>query len=48
VQAHHPDTVVYPDAGHGFFRDGSENFDEVAAADARTRLMDFFAEHLRP
>ena len=47
VQAHHPDTVVYPDAGHGFFRDGSENFNESAAADAGTRFMDFFAQHLR-
>jgi carboxymethylenebutenolidase len=46
VQAHHRDTVVYPDAGHGFFRDGSENYNEAAALDAGTRLMDFFAEHL--
>jgi carboxymethylenebutenolidase len=48
VQAHHPDTVVYPDAGHGFFRDGSENYNEAAAVDAGHRLMDFFAEHLGP
>jgi carboxymethylenebutenolidase len=47
VQARHPDTIVYPEAGHGFFRDGSANFNEAAAADAGTRLMDFFAEHLR-
>ena len=39
VRAHHPDeTVVYPDAGHGFFRDGSDSYDESAAADAWHRL----------
>jgi carboxymethylenebutenolidase len=48
VKARHPDTVVYPDAGHGFFRDGSENYDEAAAVDAGNRLMAFFAEHLGP
>jgi carboxymethylenebutenolidase len=48
VQAHHPNTIVYPGAGHGFFRDGSENYDEAAAADAGNRLMTFFAEHLGP
>jgi carboxymethylenebutenolidase len=48
VKARHPDTIVYPRAGHGFFRDGSENYDEAAAADAGKRLMDFFAEHLAP
>jgi len=47
VQAHHPDTVVYPGAGHGFFRDGSESYDEAAATDAWRRLVDFLAEHLR-
>ncbi|HEX4245755.1 MAG TPA: dienelactone hydrolase family protein [Acidimicrobiales bacterium] len=47
VQAHHRDTVVYPHAGHGFFRDGSANYDEAAALDAGTRLMAFLAEHLR-
>jgi dienelactone hydrolase len=40
--------MVYPGAGHGFFRDGSENYDEAAAADAGDRLMAFFAEHLGP
>jgi carboxymethylenebutenolidase len=48
VQAHHPDiTVVYPDAGHGFMRDGSENYDEAAATDAWARLTTHFATHLR-
>jgi len=34
VRAHHPDTIVYPGAGHGFFRDGSDNYDDAAATDA--------------
>ena len=47
VQAHHPDTVVYPGAGHGFFRDGSENYDEAAATDAWKRLLAHFDTALR-
>jgi carboxymethylenebutenolidase len=48
VRAHHPDdVVVYPDAGHGFMRDGSPDFNEAAAADAWARLLAFFAKHLR-
>jgi carboxymethylenebutenolidase len=47
VQAHHPDvTFVYPEAGHGFMRDGSDDFHEASAADAWTRVLAFFAEHL--
>jgi carboxymethylenebutenolidase len=47
VQAHHPGkVVVYPDAGHGFMRDGSDNYDEEAATDAWRRLLDFFDQHL--
>jgi carboxymethylenebutenolidase len=47
VRAHHPgQVVVYPDAGHGFMRDGSESYREADAADAWNRLMGFFAEHL--
>lgn len=47
VRAHHPDDVVlYPDAGHGFMRDGSADYDEAAASDAWTRLLAFFAQHL--
>jgi carboxymethylenebutenolidase len=47
VVAHHPDTVVYPGAGHGFFRDGSENYDQAAADDAWKRLLAHFDAHLR-
>lgn len=46
VRAHHPSTVVYPEATHGFMRDGSESYDEAAAADAWTRLLGFFGDHL--
>jgi carboxymethylenebutenolidase len=38
--------VVYPEAGHGFMRDGSESYSEAAATDAWRRLLDFFGEHL--
>jgi carboxymethylenebutenolidase len=49
VQAHHGDqVVVYPQAGHGFFRDGSDSYDADAAGDAWERLTKFFGEHLRP
>jgi carboxymethylenebutenolidase len=49
VEAHHPDdVVVYPDAGHGFMRDGSDSYDADAAADAWARLLAFFGEHLAP
>jgi carboxymethylenebutenolidase len=48
VTAHHPGAVVvYPDAGHGFMRDGSPSYDEPAATDAWPRLLSFFAQHLR-
>jgi carboxymethylenebutenolidase len=48
VRAHHPDdVVVYPDAGHGFMRDGSPSYDPVAAVDAWSRLLAFFDQHLR-
>jgi carboxymethylenebutenolidase len=46
VVAHHPETMVYPMAGHGFMRDGSSNHDEPAATDAWDRLLDFFSQHL--
>ena len=47
MQAHHGDhVVVYPQAGHGFFRDGSDSYDDAAAGDAWERLTKFFAEHL--
>jgi carboxymethylenebutenolidase len=47
VVAHHPETVVYPEATHGFMRDGSESYDEAAATDAWARLLRHFAQHLR-
>jgi carboxymethylenebutenolidase len=48
VQAFHEGSVVvYPEAGHGFMRDGSDSYDEAAATDAWRKLLDFFAEHLR-
>jgi carboxymethylenebutenolidase len=48
VRARHPgDVVVYPAAGHGFMRDGSESYDEAAATDAWGKLTAFFAQHLR-
>jgi carboxymethylenebutenolidase len=46
VCAHHPSTIVYPDATHGFMRDGSGDYDESAATDAWSRLLAFFGEHL--
>jgi carboxymethylenebutenolidase len=51
VQAHHLDragdaVVVYPGADHGFMRDGSESYDPEAAADAWTKMLAFFGEHL--
>ncbi|MFA5882461.1 MAG: dienelactone hydrolase family protein [Acidimicrobiia bacterium] len=47
VRAHHPDdVVVYADAGHGFFRDGSDSYEEAAATDAWHRLTGLFAAHL--
>jgi carboxymethylenebutenolidase len=48
VQAHHGDDVVfYRDAGHGFMRDGSEDYREAAATDAWARLLNFLAANLR-
>jgi dienelactone hydrolase len=52
VQQHHPPTargdavVVYPEADHGFMRDGSETYDAESAADAWSRMLDFFATNL--
>ena len=46
VVAHHPSTIVYPRATHGFMRDGSDDYDEAAATDAWARTLAFFAEHL--
>ena len=46
VVARHPDTVVYPDAGHGFMRDGSDSYHEPSATDAWARTLSFFSDHL--
>jgi carboxymethylenebutenolidase len=44
---HHGEAVVvYPDANHGFMRDGTRFYDEAAAADAWARLLAFFDRHL--
>jgi carboxymethylenebutenolidase len=47
VASHHPDTIVYPEASHGFMRDRSESYDETSALDAWARTLSFFGEHLR-
>ncbi len=46
VVAAHPDTVVYPEAGHGFMRDGSEAYAPDAATDAWSRMVEHFERHL--
>jgi carboxymethylenebutenolidase len=47
VKAHHPGSVVvYPAAGHSFMRDDAPSHDPEAAADAWTRLLAFFSEHV--
>jgi carboxymethylenebutenolidase len=46
IRTRHPETVVYPDAGHGFMRDGSSSYDQAAALDAWSRMLRFFAEQL--
>jgi carboxymethylenebutenolidase len=46
VVAHHPQTVVYPEAHHGFMRDGSGSYDEGAAIDGWKRTLDFLGAHL--
>ena len=46
VVAHHADTIVYPQAGHGFMRDGSEEYVADAAADAWGRMLAHFQQHL--
>lgn len=46
VAAHHADTIVYPEAGHGFMRDGSPDFAPDAAADAWGRTLTLFRDNL--
>jgi carboxymethylenebutenolidase len=40
------EVIRYPEAGHGFNRDGSPAYDEAAAGDAWMRTLDWFADHL--
>jgi carboxymethylenebutenolidase len=48
VRQHHgDDVVIYPDAQHGFMRDGSDAYSPDASADAWTRLLAFFDMHLK-
>lgn len=48
ARSHHPaDVTVFADAGHGFMRDGSENYHPEHAPVAWRRTLDFFAQHLR-
>jgi carboxymethylenebutenolidase len=46
VAEYHPDTIVYPEAGHGFMRDGSDDHVPAAASDAWNRLLLHFRRHL--
>jgi carboxymethylenebutenolidase len=47
VALRHRDTVVYPEATHGFMRDRSDSYHEKSARDAWARTLAFFGEHLR-
>jgi carboxymethylenebutenolidase len=46
IAAFFPDTTVYPEAGHGFMRDGSDSYDQNSAHDAWLRTLGFFRTHL--
>jgi carboxymethylenebutenolidase len=46
IAAHHAETVVYPEAGHGFMRDQSDSYDAEAATDGWRRMLAFLADHL--
>lgn len=49
VSRFHPgDVIVYPGARHGFFRDGSPEYDADAASDAWPRLLAFLGANLGP
>ena len=48
TRLHHPaEVTVYPDAEHGFMRDGSESYHPDHAPDAWKRTLAFFAQHLK-
>ena len=38
--------IVYPEAGHGFMRDGSNSYHQAASVDAWSRMLRFFTEQL--
>jgi carboxymethylenebutenolidase len=38
--------VTYPNAGHAFFNDTGQRYNPTAAADAYTKLMEWFGRHL--
>ena len=40
------DLKVYPGARHSFFNDQWRNYDPAASADARQRVLAFFAKHV--
>jgi carboxymethylenebutenolidase len=46
IATHHADTIVYPEAGHGFMRDRSESYHEKSANDAWGRMLSFFRAQL--
>ena len=47
LQARHgEDVVLYPDAKHGFMRDGSPEYHATAAPEAWARALAFFGTHL--
>jgi carboxymethylenebutenolidase len=46
VAAHHEATTVYPEAGHGFMRDGSPDYVPAAADDAWDKLLALFRANL--
>ncbi len=46
VAAHHADTTVYPEAGHGFMRDGSPDYAPEAATDAWEKTLALFRRQL--
>jgi carboxymethylenebutenolidase len=46
VAAHHANTIIYPNAGHAFMRDGSDMYVAEAATDAWDRMLAHFREHL--
>lgn len=41
------DIFVYPDAGHGFFCNERGSYNAEASADAWTKTIDFFNQHLK-